>query len=184
MVQRNQLRQDLRQTRKNLSKPQQFVAANSIATNISSIPEFQHANSIGAYIVNDGEIDPARLIAQAWQKKTAIYLPKIKTNNDMVFVRYQQDCALEKNQYGIDEPCSDDIVDNLDVILVPLVGFDSSGNRLGMGGGYYDRYLASRQQNTYLIGLAHQCQQVAQLEVKSWDIPLDLIVTDTEIINC
>jgi 5-formyltetrahydrofolate cyclo-ligase len=53
-----------------------------------------------------------------------------------------------------------------------------------MGGGYYDRYLASRQQNTYLIGLAHQCQQVAQLEVKSWDIPLDVIVTDTEIINC
>jgi 5-formyltetrahydrofolate cyclo-ligase len=184
MVQRNQLRQDLRQTRKNLSKPQQLAAANSVATNINSIPEFQHANNIGAYIVNDGEIDPTQLVTQAWQKNKSIYLPKIKTNNDMVFSRYEQDCALEKNQYGIPESNSDDIAEHLDVILVPLVGFDSSGNRLGMGGGYYDRYLANRQQNTYLIGLAHQCQQVAQLEVKSWDIPLDVIVTDTEIINC
>jgi 5-formyltetrahydrofolate cyclo-ligase len=53
-----------------------------------------------------------------------------------------------------------------------------------MGGGYYDRYLASRQQNTYLIGLAHQCQQVSQLAVNRWDIPLNVIITDREIINC
>ena len=184
MVQRNQLRQDLRLTRKNLSKPQQLAAANSVATNINSIPQFQNANSIGAYIVNDGEIDPAQLITQAWQKNKSIYLPKIKTNNDMIFVRYEQNGQLEKNQYGIPEPSSDDIAEDLDLILVPLVGFDHCGNRLGMGGGYYDRYLASRQQNTYLIGLAHQCQQVSQLDVKSWDIPLDLIVTDIEIINC
>ena len=184
MVQRNLLRQDLRQTRKNLSSQQQFVAANSIATNIKSIPEFHHANSIGAYIANDGEINPAQIINQAWQLNKAVYLPKIKTNNDMVFAHYEQDSALAKNQYGIAEPTTDDIIENIAVILVPLVGFDSSGNRLGMGGGYYDRYLASRQQKTYLIGLAHQCQQVARLEVNSWDIPLDVIITDTQIINC
>ncbi|MFQ3323148.1 MAG: 5-formyltetrahydrofolate cyclo-ligase [Pseudomonadales bacterium] len=184
MVQRNQLRQDLRLTRKNLSSEQQLAAADSVASNINSIPEFQHANSIGGYIVNDGEIDPAQLILQAWKNNKAIYLPKIKTNNDMVFVRYEQNSTLEKNQYGIAEPSSSDVAETLDVVLVPLVGFDKSGNRLGMGGGYYDRYLAHCQQHTYLIGLAHHCQQVTQLEIKSWDIPLNLIVTDNQIINC
>jgi 5-formyltetrahydrofolate cyclo-ligase len=184
MVQRNQLRQDLRQQRNKLSRQQQLAAANAIAANIKCTPEFQHATSIGAYLANDGEISPVNIIKHAWQDHKAVYLPKVKANNDLLFARYQQGSTLAKNQYGILEPTTTDSVENMAVILVPLVGFDCSGNRLGMGGGYYDRYLASRQQNTYLIGLAHQCQQVSQLAVNRWDIPLNVIITDREIINC
>lgn len=183
MVQRNLLRQDLRLKRKSLSTEQQLAAASSLATNINSLSQLRQAKSIGTYIVNDGEIDPAQLVAQAWQNKQAVYLPKIKTNNDMVFNRFKRDSLLEKNQYGIPESTSDEFAEDLDIILVPLVGFDSNGNRLGMGGGYYDRYLANHKY-TYLIGLAHQCQQVEELDVKSWDIPLNVIVTDAEVISC
>lgn len=182
MLQRNQLRQDLRHKRNMLSCEQQRAAANALASVIYAIPQFQHATTIGTYIARDGEIDPAQLIVQAWHNKQDVYLPKIQANRELAFVHYEQASVLKKNQYGIPEPDTANIATTLDVILVPLVGFDRSGNRLGMGGGYYDRYLSRQQQSSYSIGLAHQCQQVAQLDVESWDIPLNAIITDTEVI--
>ncbi len=75
----------------------------------------------------------------------------------------------------------------LDIILLPLVGFDRYGNRLGMGGGFYDRTLARLNhcdmKRPLLIGLAHHCQEVEQLQTQSWDIPLDIIATDKELIR-
>lgn len=96
---------------------------------------------------------------------------------------------MTHNRYGILEPqlnCSHvSPVAQLDMILMPLVAFDSKGNRLGMGGGFYDRTLAhlpkNKAQRPTLIGIAHQCQFVDALPVASWDIPLDYIITDERI---
>lgn len=95
---------------------------------------------------------------------------------------------MRHNKYGIPEPlCEVNNVipiDQLDLVFVPLVGFDAKGNRLGMGGGYYDRTLqnVSQTDSAKIVGLAHDCQEVAELPIESWDIPLQLIITPTRII--
>ncbi|MBT6938524.1 MAG: 5-formyltetrahydrofolate cyclo-ligase [Candidatus Marinimicrobia bacterium] len=96
---------------------------------------------------------------------------------------------FRKNQYGILEPISDDIIsaEQLDILFMPLVGFDKNKNRIGMGGGYYDRTLAFKNQKTVknpkLYGLAFDCQQVEKLETQDWDVPLDAIITPGKIHN-
>ncbi|WP_334064378.1 5-formyltetrahydrofolate cyclo-ligase [Alteromonas genovensis] len=108
----------------------------------------------------------------------------------LLFLEYGPHTTLVKNKYNIDEPelaCPNVVpTSNIDVILMPLVGFDSKGNRLGMGGGYYDRTLAFTQftqQKPILIGIAHDEQEVETLPFEPWDIPLDIIVTPKRILT-
>ena len=108
----------------------------------------------------------------------------------LLFLEYGPHTTLVKNKYNIDEPelaCPNVIpTSTIDAILMPLVGFDSKGNRLGMGGGYYDRTLAFTrftQQSPILIGIAHDEQEVDTLPYASWDIPLDVIVTPKRVLN-
>ena len=97
---------------------------------------------------------------------------------------------LVRNRFGIPEPSLRQhriaLPWALDVILVPLVGFDSACRRLGMGGGFYDRTLGFLRHRTHwrrptLIGLAHECQRVAELEAQPWDVPLDMVVTEKRV---
>lgn len=96
---------------------------------------------------------------------------------------------MEKNAYGIYQPTksSPEIpLSNIDITLMPLVAFDRSGNRLGMGGGFYDRTFAYKKrypkQKPNLIGLAHDCQEAITITYEKWDIPLNRILTDTRTI--
>jgi 5-formyltetrahydrofolate cyclo-ligase len=108
----------------------------------------------------------------------------------LLFLEYGPHTTLVKNKYNIDEPelaCHNVVpTSTIDVILMPLVGFDSKGNRLGMGGGYYDRTLAFTQltqQKPILIGIAHDEQEVETLPFEPWDIPVDIIVTPKRILT-
>ncbi len=115
--------------------------------------------------------------------------------NRLYFTSPRNQPKLRLNRFGILEPQlginTVAPVWTLDIILLPLVGFDRGGNRMGMGGGFYDRTLAQFNVNQgnkglkrpLLIGLAHHCQEVEQLQVQSWDIPLDIIATDKELIR-
>ncbi|GAL27902.1 5-formyltetrahydrofolate cyclo-ligase [Vibrio variabilis] len=105
-----------------------------------------------------------------------------------MFLRYAPTTPLVYNQYKILEPRLDKQmicpVADLDIIFTPLVAFDEQGQRLGMGGGYYDRTLApweSKSTGPIAIGLAHDCQQVSALPTESWDIPLSTIMTPSKI---
>ena len=94
-----------------------------------------------------------------------------------MFLRYQPDTKMIKNKFGIPEPQLNvqNImpIDELDIVFTPLVAFDKQGNRLGMGGGFYDRTLQNWRQKSFLpVGLAHRCQEVDNLPVESWDMPL------------
>lgn len=195
MEQRTALRQQMRLARKSLSEAQQNAAAQSLLQNLLPLEEFQQASNIALYLTSDGEIDPIQVIEHCWSLGKNVYLPVLDPDNynHLLFVHYTPQTAMCLNKYKISEPATpyqQTIPANqLDLVLLPLVAFDSSGSRMGMGGGYYDRSFAFKQDPTHtsatpkLIGLAHSLQQVESLSVESWDIPLAAIATDTQVFN-
>lgn len=137
-------------------------------------------------MAHDGEIDPALLLAAAQRRGKECYLPVMSPVGAarLRFKRWRKGEALRKNFYGIAEPRQGRFCPPraLNLVLLPLVAFDADCNRLGMGMGYYDRTFGFRrhsaQRRPALLGLAHECQKVEQLEVEAWDLPLDGVVTD------
>lgn len=150
---------------------------------------FRRARHIALYLPNDGEIDPRLLLRAAQRRGKATYLPVLSPwpRTKMVFQRIRPAEQLHPNRFRILEPRIDVArqrkVWALDLVLLPLVGFDDVGGRLGMGGGFYDRslaYLARRKlwRKPMLLGLAHECQKVERLAQASWDVPLQGTVSD------
>lgn len=183
------LRRKLRQSRRQLSPAQQRHAARRLYRQLSHHPLFRRARHIALYLPNDGEIDPRLLLRAAQRRGKATYLPVLNPwpRTRMVFQRIEPGERLRRNRFGIFEPvirtARQRRVWALDLLLMPLVGFDGNGGRLGMGGGFYDRSLAyrARRKKSHkptLLGLAHECQRVDRLPLESWDVPLLGTVTD------
>jgi 5-formyltetrahydrofolate cyclo-ligase len=190
LASRNDLRRELRTRRRMLSPHRQRQAARQLQRRLQQLPALQHARRIALYWPNDGEIDPRRFAAVAAPHQQ-LYLPVLQPFPVLTlrFVRWTPRQRLARNRFGIPEPRRGVCLPAraMDAILLPLVGFDDAGNRLGMGGGFYDRTLSflqrTRRPTPLLIGLAHACQQVPRLDAADWDIPLHLIVTDTRLIR-
>ncbi|MBU3055026.1 5-formyltetrahydrofolate cyclo-ligase [Pseudomonas indica] len=187
---RPQLRRLLRQARRALTPLQQRQAAQALYRQLAQHPLFRRARHIALYLPNDSEIDPRPLLIEAQRRGKATYLPVLKPwpSTRMTFQRVRPGDKLRPNRFRIPEPRLDPAHQRkawtLDLILMPLVGFDEQGGRLGMGGGFYDRslaYLAMRKNwhKPTLLGLAHECQKVDRLTLASWDVPLQATVTDT-----
>jgi 5-formyltetrahydrofolate cyclo-ligase len=126
----------------------------------------------------------------AWQRERRVYLPVTRPPRDLTFARWHRGDAFARSRFGIDEPLPTArrvATTRLDVVLVPLVAFDRRGNRLGHGAGYYDAAfafrLAGRRRRPLLIGLAHAFQELPQIDAQSWDVPLDLVVTEDEVVD-
>lgn len=186
---RKALRQQLRQLRRSLSPRQQRQAARGLRRQLATHPHFRRARHLGVYLPNDGEIDPRPLIELAHRHKQSVYLPVLKAwpRTRMVFQRLDRRERLQRNRFGIFEPRPrlerQRPIWTLDLVLLPLVGFDDRGGRLGMGGGFYDRSLAYlRRRQTWhkptLLGLAHEIQRVDRLPLAPWDVALAATVTD------
>ena len=187
---RQQFRQTIRQHRQQLSSQEQQQAAKQLMQQCQSLPEVATSQHIALYLANDGEIDTMPLITWLWQQGKHVYLPILHpfSEGHLLFLHFDTNTPMTKNKFRIQEPKLDQTkikpVNQLDLVFTPLVGFDSHGHRLGMGGGYYDRTFA-RWFETGIgptpIGLAHNCQHVAQLPTESWDVPLPKIVTPQRI---
>lgn len=180
---RNQLRQQIRKTRANLTALQQQQAEDSITQQALALIEERNAQHIALYISFDGEISTEKLIKILWMQGKQVYLPVLHpfNPNHLLFLRYLPETPMLKNKFGILEPKLN--VQNvlplkeLDILFTPLVAFDKQGNRLGMGGGFYDRTLQNWRNSSFIpVGLAHQCQQVEQLPTEVWDVPLHQIL--------
>lgn len=187
--QRAALRKQLRIKRNSLSAQQQQTAAKSLYRQLAQQPVFRRAQQVAFYLACDGEVSPDLLLQAALKQGKQVYLPVIAPwpKHKMVFQQLLPNEQWEKNCYGIVQPCWNPQrqrpIWTLDLLCMPLVGFDKSGNRLGMGGGYYDRALAPMVANEHmtmptLLGLAHACQEVEQIPLQSWDVPLHAVVTD------
>jgi 5-formyltetrahydrofolate cyclo-ligase len=188
---RNQLRQELRIKRRSLNPKQQAEAAINLLKNILKLPVYLKSKHIAVYLSSDGEMDLQPLIHQSWAMGKKVYLPVIKPNKsrELWFVEYTPQTELISNRFKILEP---DPNKNhklpahlLDIVFMPLVGFDEQGNRLGMGGGFYDTTFAFKKEKPkskpVLIGVAHECQRTESINVEGWDVTLDLVVTDKGI---
>ena len=175
-----QLRRDLRQRRNNLSTSAQHAAAQALSNAIAELPNWPTARRIGLYLPADGEIGTGPLETLARSQRKQLFLPVIADDNCLSFACWNVDASLVPNRYNIPEPPTGSArcpVSDLDIIFLPVVGWDRRGGRLGMGGGFYDRTLANIT-GPLLVGLAHADQQVGDIPHDSWDIALDYIATD------
>jgi 5-formyltetrahydrofolate cyclo-ligase len=188
------MRRELRDRRLALSSKQQRLHSRSVARHFITSRYFLRCRSIAIYLTNDGELDPAPLALEARHAGKKVYLPVLRPRPDKAlwFCEYRTGDPLYPNRFGIPEP---DIRRRkihppwaLDIVLLPLVAFDIHGNRLGMGGGYYDRtfsFLLNRRHwvRPPLIGVAHECQKVEQIHSRPWDIPLNAVITENGFYN-
>ena len=187
------IRAQKRQLRNRLTDLEQTRHALGLANGVCRQQAFLNSNRIACYLANDGEIDPAFVIQTAWKYRKKVYLPVLSPfQGKLYFAPYTADMELHLNRFGIPEPACSPMnwlhAWQLDLMLLPLVAFDDNGNRMGMGGGFYDRSLAYRQSRTLslrprLIGLAHELQHEPALVANSWDIPLDMIATEERVIR-
>lgn len=186
---RQSIRQNIRTARRALSDEQQNADAQKLLTHLIKLDKVQQSKKIAISLAFDGEIQTLPFIEWCWENNKQVYLPVLHpfSKGHLLFLHYTVQTEMLKNKYGIAEPklnqqliCP---VEALDLICTPLVAFDNQGNRIGMGGGYYDRTLSPwflQQTGPYPIGLAHDCQLVAELPIASWDVPLPKIITPSK----
>lgn len=191
-TEKTELRHSLRSRRNALPPEDQRLAAERLASNLAGVRLFLTSRRIACYLPNDGEIDTAPLIEQIRRRRKSCYLPVLSrlSHDRLWFAETRLKTKLAPNRFGIPEPVvkSRDLIraQELDLILMPLVGFDDQGNRLGMGGGFYDRsleFLRHRQhwRKPHLLGIAYDFQRINGLTPDSWDIPLAGVVTDRTV---
>jgi 5-formyltetrahydrofolate cyclo-ligase len=182
------LRRALRAARRRIGRLPRRAAAAAIARQLALAPAFQRARRIAAYWPTDGEIDPLPALARAHAMGKTCYLPVLcpLRAGRLYFAPWRPGAPLMRNRFGIPEPASLRRVwlapRMLDLVLLPLVGFDDTGSRLGMGGGYYDRSFAFVQSSGWrrprLVGVAFELQHVSRLPRQPWDVPLDAVQTE------
>ncbi|WP_330961851.1 5-formyltetrahydrofolate cyclo-ligase [Photobacterium sp. 53610] len=183
---RQQLRQQVRLKRQTLSLHQQEQASKAVLARFNQLQDVHHAQHVAIYLSSDGELDTGPLIEWLWHHGKTVYLPVLHpfSKGHLLFLHYHPDSRMHCNRYGIAEPVLDvrhvKPVHELDLMCTPLVAFDEQGQRLGMGGGYYDRTLSQwhhHGKGPRPLGLAHDCQQIRHLPSEAWDVPLPAIIT-------
>ncbi|MBA7845349.1 5-formyltetrahydrofolate cyclo-ligase [Klebsiella sp. RHBSTW-00484] len=181
---RQQIRQQTRLRRRALTSEQQTQFALQAADRMMAYPPVLLAHTVAVFLSFDGELDTQPLIEQLWRAGKQVYLPVLHpfSPGNLLFLHYHPSSCLVVNRLKIREPKLDvrDVLplSQLDVLITPLVAFDAVGQRLGMGGGFYDRTLQNwRQYHLQPVGYAHDCQQVETLPTEQWDIPLPAVVT-------
>ena len=182
------LRRRLRKARRARSPAQRRDAGRKLLKFAQRLPEFRRARRVAAYLAVDGEIQADGLLLRARQLGKQVYAPQLRPGSHLRFVRLRPGQPMRKNRFRIPEPIDALHLPprRLDLVFMPLTGFDARGNRLGMGGGFYDRSFAFRRRPGFpplpkLIGLAFECQRVDALPAQTWDVPLDAVLTERGI---
>jgi len=182
----SELRRQAINSRRKMTAPERQLASVAIADRLIHCHEFTAAKSIACYLPMDDEVDPSRIVARAWRAKKRIFCPVTDLCGGMNFCRLRPGTLLERNQFGIWEPVGEEHIapPQLDLVVTPLVAFDDQRNRIGMGGGYFDRAFAflkhrRRWLRPKLIGVAFDCQKVEKITPNPWDIRLYRIITES-----
>ncbi len=185
------LRNELRARRRQLSESDRLSLDASINQFLAKYIAEHRPATIAAFWPFDGEPNLLPTLAATDQHGTQIALPVIKqspSGPSLVFAQWTSATVMEKNHYGIPEPCGSPeiLLFNIDLLLLPLVGWDESGNRLGMGAGFYDRALTPLNQCEVPVrtGVAYQLQRVPKIPDEPWDIRLHMLLSETGWFTC
>jgi 5-formyltetrahydrofolate cyclo-ligase len=189
------LRKQLRARRAGLTSDEQRRATLAAYERIRRLQRFRRARRIAAYVGCKGELDPMPLLHLAFSLGKQCYLPVLHPflNGRLWFAPWTPDMPMRANRFGIPEPpCHADRIIKpqwLDLVITPLLGFDSACHRLGMGGGFYDRTFAMTRSNMgasrpCLLGVAHDIQRCDSIPKRPWDIKLDAVVTPSRLYMC
>ena len=141
----------------------------------------QKKKIIGGYYPYNHEVNVMPLLEKFEKSNYIISLPKISKNSSMNFFVWSSNDPLNINEYGIPEPIINRMIFP-DVLLVPLVAYDKNCNRVGYGGGFYDRYIkrTKKIKNILTIGLAFSYQKVKKIPIEKNDVKLDFIITEKD----
>src|SRR4249919_603755 len=182
---RNSLRRELRQRRREIPAGQRIAAAESLAAQLLALPCMPTSGFLAGYWALDGEI--ALRVFQMRLPPSLAYCLPVLDGDHLRFSPWRPGDALATNRYGIPEPdvAASPALDAqaMSLVVLPLVGFDANGQRLGMGGGWYDRSFAFRNEHPappWLVGAAFATQQVDAIAAEAWDVALDAICTERE----
>jgi 5-formyltetrahydrofolate cyclo-ligase len=192
---RRELRADLVQRRRELKPAERVAAAQGLRHSLEQLPEFLTDKHVAGYWATGGELPLNIAIGPLGGRGQTFYLPivtKVGGKRRLTFAPWTTGEDVESNELGIPEPkAAQHIVeaDKLDLVLVPLLGFDRRGNRLGFGGGYYDRSFEflrdqPRPAQPLLVGVGYAFQEIPSIETAEWDISLDYVATEKELIDC
>jgi 5-formyltetrahydrofolate cyclo-ligase len=178
--------------RKQLTAAERLDAARRLRDILEQLPEFMVDSHIAGYWACAGELPLNLAIAGLAEREQTFYLPVLAGLRQLRFAPWDTGEPVAPNRHGIPEPTQTGrsrAPDALDLVLVPLVGFDRHGNRLGMGGGYYDRSFAflrerARPATPLLVGIGYAFQECEPVAAAPWDVRLDYIATERELIDC
>lgn len=181
-----QLRLRLRARRRALSRRARRAAALAVTRSVVATGAFARSRRIGVYWPMDGELDTRPLLALLISRGKSAYLPGFAgcRPGEMRWRPFIPGAPLRRLRFGVVEPVAPRASLNpryLDLVITPLVAFDVDGNRLGMGGGYYDRcfsFLKASQGGPVLIGVGYEFQRLEHIDPKPWDVPLSKVITE------
>ena len=192
---RASIRRAMRKKRASLSAPERLSAADAIAEVLGELPELLTDQYVAGYWAVAGEVSLHRVVPPLLRREQTYLLPVLSPDGDpsLRFAPWRPGAVVAPNRYGIPEPQCEPaaLVEaaEIELVLLPLVAFDRRGHRLGTGAGYYDRSFAflkevERPALPLLVGVAYAFQEVKSLEVEAWDVPLDFVATEHELIEC
>ena len=175
MLSKSEIRNQILKQRKNMPENEVTAKSESICTQILNSDIYRESKVIYCYYSVRNEVKLDSLIAKALTDKKILAFPKIE-NNDMVFYRIDFMEQFEKGYFNIPEPCTGVMAPPADLIIVPGVAFTTAGERIGYGGGFYDRYLEGKE--IYTIGVGYDYQIFSSLQTESFDRILKKVVSD------
>ena len=181
--QRRAMRRELRQRRAALSPEEQAAVSAAVGSQLAKIAALSRSPVVGGYRAIRGEVDIDAALSRLHDDGAMVTVPRV-SGDHMDFLPWTSGSETITGSFGIDEPINGEPVQfsRHDVVLVPLVAFDETGQRLGQGGGFYDRAIAAAGADCpILIGVAHAFQQVKSVPVEAWDMPLDAVVTEERV---
>ena len=180
---KSSIRKSILKRRLALSEATVASLSSTIQTRLIESDYFIRAKSVAVYLPINNEVQTEMIIVACFEMNKKIFLPRL-CSTDLNFLALKPDSQFQKNKFGIPEICNSEaeIAGHIDLMICPGIAFDSKKNRVGYGGGYYDRYLTSASYN-HLGMLGFSMQKTESISVDSFDIPMEFILTENGFLN-